>query len=183
MIGDRRVGVFAAMSLDGYLAESNDGLDFLASVQREDEDYGYMAFAIRVVGYVVGRRTFDVVTELCDGQFPHVGRWPIYVVTSKASERKEVDGVTFGALDGLASWLASNTPETTGDEVVWCDGGGQLIAALSDQIDEWTLSVVPTLLGSGIPLFPEGRPSVRLSAVGAASYDSGLIQLRYSRTP
>lgn len=37
-------GVFAAMSLDGYLAEANDGLDFLASVQREDEDYGYMAF-------------------------------------------------------------------------------------------------------------------------------------------
>lgn len=44
MIGGRRVGVFAAVSLDGHLAEANDGLDFLASVQREDEDYGYMAF-------------------------------------------------------------------------------------------------------------------------------------------
>ena len=44
MIGGRKVGVFAAMSLDGHLAEPNDGLDFLASVQREDEDYGYMAF-------------------------------------------------------------------------------------------------------------------------------------------
>ena len=40
MIAGRRVGVFAAMSLDGHLAEPNDGLDFLASVQREDEDYG-----------------------------------------------------------------------------------------------------------------------------------------------
>lgn len=62
MIAGRRVGVFAAMSLDGHLAEPNDGLEFLASVQREDEDYGYMAFANRVRGYVVGRRTFDVVT-------------------------------------------------------------------------------------------------------------------------
>lgn len=44
MIGGRRVGVFAAVSLDGHLAEPNDGLDFLASPQREDEDYGYMAF-------------------------------------------------------------------------------------------------------------------------------------------
>lgn len=44
MIGGRRVGVFAAVSLDGHLAEANDGLDFLASVQREDEDYGYMVF-------------------------------------------------------------------------------------------------------------------------------------------
>ncbi len=44
MIGGRRVGVFAAVSLDGHLAEANDGLDFLSSVQRKDEDYGYMAF-------------------------------------------------------------------------------------------------------------------------------------------
>ena len=51
MIGGRRVGVFTA-ELDGHLAEPNDGLDFLASVQREDEDYGRMAFASRVVGYV-----------------------------------------------------------------------------------------------------------------------------------
>ena len=180
MIQGRRIGVFAAMSLDGYLAEPNDGLDFLASVQREDEDYGYMAFASRVVGYVVGRRTFDVVTELCDGEFPHVGRWPIYVVTSQESQRPEMEGVTFGLLENLESWLEGNTPVASGNEVIWCDGGGQLIAALSDQIDEWTLSVVPTLLGSGIPLFPEGRPAVRLKAVGAASYDSGLIQLRYA---
>ena len=93
MIQGRRIGVFAAMSLDGYLAEPNDGLDFLASVQREDEDYGYMGFASRVVGYVVGRRTFDVVTELCGGDFPHVGRWPIYVVTTKADSMTHVEGV------------------------------------------------------------------------------------------
>ena len=147
------------MSLDGHLAEPNDGLDFLASVQREDEDYGYMAFASRVVGYVVGRRTFDVVTELCGGQFPHAGKWPIYVVTSTASDRSDMDGVTFGSLENLASWLEANTPETQGDGIIWCDGGGQLISALSDQIDEWTLSVVPTLLGAGIPLF--GRAGLR----------------------
>ena len=44
MIGGRRVGVFAAVSLDGHLAEANDGLGFWVSVQRKDEDYGYMAF-------------------------------------------------------------------------------------------------------------------------------------------
>ena len=112
MIAGRRVGVFAAMSLDGHLAVPNDGLDFLASVQGEDEDYGYMAFASRVQGYVVGRRTFDVVTELCGGQFPHVGKWPIYMVTSAASDRSDMDGVTFGCLDNLPSWLEANTPKT-----------------------------------------------------------------------
>ena len=179
MIGGRRIGVFAAMSLDGCLAAADDGLDFLASVQREDEDYGYMAFASRVKAYVVGRRTFEVVTALCDGVFPHVGKWPIFVVTSKAADMSPQEGITFGNLTDMASWLEGQTPATEGEEVVWCDGGGQLIAALSAQIDEWTLSVVPTLLGDGTPLFPQGRPSVALEAVGAVSYESGLIQLRY----
>ena len=179
MISGRRIGVFAAMSLDGCLAAADDGLDFLASVQREDEDYGYMAFASRVKGYVVVRRTFEVVTDLCDGAFPHVGKWPIYVVTSKAADMRPQEGITFGGLTDLVSWLESQTPATEGEEVIWCDGGGQLIAALSAQVDEWTLSVVPTLLGNGIPLFPQGRPSVDLEAVGAAYYESGLIQLRY----
>jgi dihydrofolate reductase len=181
MIQGRRMGVFAAMSLDGYLATENDGLDFLASVQREDEDYGYMAFASRVVGYVVGRRTFDVVTELCGGDFPHVGRWPIYVVTTKADSMTHVEGVEFGDFDALPAWLGQHVPPTSDDEVVWCDGGGQLIASLSDVIDEWTVSVIPTLLGSGIPMFPSGRPAVDLETTGAMTYDSGLIQLRYTR--
>ena len=181
MIQGRRMGLFAAMSLDGYLATENDGLDFLASVQREDEDYGYMAFASRVVGYVVGRRTFDVVTELCGGDFPHVGRWPIYVVTSKADSMTPVEGVEFGDFEALPAWLGQHVPPTSDDEVVWCDGGGQLIASLSDVIDEWTVSVIPTLLGSGIPMFPSGRPAVDLETTGAMTYDSGLIQLRYTR--
>ena len=118
MIGGRRIGVFAAMSLDGCLAAADDGLDFLASVQREDEDYGYMAFASRVKAYVVGRRTYEVVTALCDGAFPHVGKWPIFVVTSKAADMSPQDGITFGDLKAMVSWLESQTPTTEGEEVV-----------------------------------------------------------------
>ena len=180
MIQGRRIGVFAAMSLDGYLAAPDDGLDFLASVQREDEDYGYTAFASRVVGYVVGRRTFEVVRDLCEGQFPHIGRWPIYVVTSQAKAMVPNDGVSFGDLESLPQWLEKEAPQTGKDDLIWCDGGGQLIAALSDQIDEWTLNVVPTLLGNGIPLFPNNRRQARLRTLGAATYNSGLIQLRYA---
>ena len=64
------------MSLDGCLAAADDGLDFLASVQREDEDYGYMAFASRVRGYVVGRRTYEVVTALVMAPFRTSGSGP-----------------------------------------------------------------------------------------------------------
>jgi dihydrofolate reductase len=179
MIQGRRIGVFAAMSLDGYLAGKDDNLDFLAGVQDPEEDYGYGAFANRVVGYVVGRRTFEVVQELCDGEFPHVGRWPIYVVTNQAAAMPDTEGVEFGTLEELPVWLGQRVAPTEGDEVVWCDGGGQVISALSEHIDEWTLSVVPALLGDGIRLFPGGRPPVSLSCSGAMSYSRGLVQMRY----
>jgi len=167
------------MSLDGYLAGKDDNLDFLAGVQDPEEDYGYGAFANRVVGYVVGRRTYEVVQELCDGEFPHVGRWPIYVVTNQAAAMPDTEGVEFGTLEELPVWLGQRVAPTEGDEVVWCDGGGQVISALSEHIDEWTLSVVPALLGDGIRLFPGGRPPVSLSCSGAMSYSRGLVQMRY----
>ena len=183
MIQGRRIGVFAAMSLDGYLATENDGLEWLDKVAHGDEDHGYGEFAGRVVGYVVGRRTYEVVLELCGGEFPHVGRWPIYVVTSQADKMPESEGVEFGDLESLPAWLGQRVPPTLDDDVVWCDGGGQLFSALSDSIDDWTVSVIPTLLGSGIRMFPSGRPSVDLETTGAMTYDSGLIQLRYRRKP
>ncbi len=179
MIQGRRVGVFAAMSLDGYLAGKDDNLEFLDGVQDPDEDYGYGAFASRVVGYVVGRRTYEVVKELCEGEFPHVGRWPIFVVTHQAAAMPATEGVEFGTLEELPAWLGQRVAPTEGDEVVWCDGGGQVISALSEHIDEWTLSVVPSLLGDGIRLFPGGRPPVALTCSGAMSYSRGLVQMRY----
>jgi dihydrofolate reductase len=172
MIQGRRVGVFAAMSLDGYLAGKDDNLEFLDGVQDPDEDYGYGAFASRVVGY-------EVVKELCEGEFPHVGRWPIFVVTHQAAAMPATEGVEFGTLEELPAWLGQRVAPTEGDEVVWCDGGGQVISALSEHIDEWTLSVVPSLLGDGIRLFPGGRPPVALTCSGAMSYSRGLVQMRY----
>lgn len=181
MIQGRRIGVFAAMSLDGYLATENDGLDWLDKVAHGEEDHGYSNFASRVVAYVVGRRTFEVVLDLCEGEYPHAGRWPIYVVTSQADKMKPMEGVEFGDFDSFPAWLGQRVAPTSGDEVVWCDGGGQLFAALTDSIDEWTVSVIPTLLGKGIPMFPSGRPPVDLQTTGALTYQSGLVQLRYDR--
>ena len=179
MMNGVRLGVFAAMSVDGYLADSEDGLDFLAQVERRDEDYGYMAFASRVKGYVVGRRTFDIVSALCGGQFPHEGKWPCFVLTRTPSNHESTDALTYGTVDDLLGWMASHVSNNSAEDVVWCDGGGQSLAALAGHIDEWTISVIPTLLGSGIPLFPKGRPPQDLESVGAMTFDSGLVQMRF----
>ena len=60
--------------------------------------------------------------------------------------------LTYGTVDDCQGGPRERQFE---EDVVWCDGGGQALAALAGHIDEWTISVIPTLLGSGIPLFPK----------------------------
>jgi dihydrofolate reductase len=48
-------------------------------------------------------------------------------------------------------------------------------------IDDLTLSIVPVLLGKGIPLFGSELPEQRLRLESSKAYESGLVQLRYAR--
>ena len=137
MMNGVRLGVFAAMSVDGYLADSEDGLDFLAQVERQDEDYGYMAFASRVKGYVVGEGPSTLSRPLV-ATIPHEGKWPCFVLTRTPSNhvhrRPDVRHC------GRPARVAGEPRERQFEEdVVWCDGGGQALAALAGHIDEWTI--------------------------------------------
>ena len=59
----RKLSLFIAMSLDGYIAQPNDDLSFLKTVEREGEDYGYANFASTIDTLIVGRKTYDYVLE------------------------------------------------------------------------------------------------------------------------
>lgn len=64
---------------------------------------------------------------------------------------------------------------------VWLDGGSALVDTFERAgcIDEYMISVVPLLLGDGVPLFMSGRRPQGLTLVGSKSYRSGLVQLHY----
>ncbi len=66
---------------------------------------------------------------------------------------------------------------------VFIDGGSETIDLFlkEEMIDEIILSIVPVLLGDGIPLFRQGRKELKLQLTGTRQYDSGLVQLHYSR--
>jgi dihydrofolate reductase len=78
-ISMRKVIVYIAMSLDGYIAKPNDDLSFLSIVQEPGEDYGYAKFIDTVDVVILGRKTYDWVM----GQvtiFPHATK-ETYVIT------------------------------------------------------------------------------------------------------
>lgn len=60
----RKIALFIAMSLDGYIAKPNDDLSFLKIVDKEGEDYGYEEFTDAVDTLIIGRKTYDLFLKM-----------------------------------------------------------------------------------------------------------------------
>jgi dihydrofolate reductase len=164
--------VFIATSLDGYIARIDGGLDWLDRVQRPDEDYGYAAFAATVDTMVIGRGTYDVVLGFY--AWPYVGK-RVVVLTHRPLEARHGEEAYAGSIPELVASLRAR-----GAKRVYVDGGRviqQFLAA--DLLDDLTISIIPVVLGAGIPLF--GGSEHVFALLGARSFESGLVQLRYAR--
>lgn len=168
--------LYIAMSLDGYIAKPNDDLSFLSMVEQEGQDYGYAEFVNTVDTVIVGRKTYDKVLSM-GFDFPHADK-EAYIITR--TPRASIGSVKFytGDLKSLVDRLKSESGKN-----IFCDGGAEIVNELlkNDLIDEFIISVIPILVGSGTRLFNEGRPEQKLELVSAKSFDKGLTQLHYKR--
>ncbi len=174
----RTLTVFIACSVDGYIAGPDDDLSFLKSVEMPSEDYGYSAFMETIDTIVMGRRTYDWVARNIGISHYENGEKDVYVITR--AKRPDAGRTIFynGDLANLIKKLKS--AEGKG---IYCDGGGEIIHDLliHDLIDEFIVSVVPIMIGSGIRLFKDGRPQQMLDLVRSQAFASGLVQLHYKR--
>lgn len=174
----RKIKLFIAISLDGFIAQPNDDLSFLKTVEKEGEDYGYTAFTSTIDTIIIGRKTYDYVVKEIGASHYDNGKRDVYVITS--TERPNNGRIKFhtGNLSDLVTTLKSQDGKD-----IYCDGGAQVIHELlkNDLIDEMTISIVPILVGNGTRLFKDGRPEQLLEFVSAKTFDTGLTQLYYKR--
>ena len=170
----RKLILYIACSLDGYIARPNDDLSFLNKVQIEGEDYGYHDFISNVDTVVLGRRTYDWVMNQVDS-FPHSDK-ETYIITRTGRPNKE--NITFytGELKELINGLKRKQGKN-----IFCDGGAEIVNELLREklFDELIISVIPVLVGDGIRLFHDGRPEQELECVSVKSFETGLVQLHY----
>lgn len=171
----RKLILYIASSLDGFIAGPGDDLSFLNPMHVEGEDYGYGGFIEGIDTVIIGRRTYDWVINQ-GVEFPHKDK-VCYVITS---QDRPNDGNLFffnGNLKDLVNRLKSADGKN-----IFCDGGAQVVHYLLREklLDELIISVIPVLLGDGVKLFLDGRPSQSLDLKGVHSYASGLVQLHYS---
>jgi len=174
----RKLVLYISMSVDGYLATKDDDLSWLSVVEKEGEDYGYVEFYKNVDSYIVGKTTYDKILSLTGGVLPQAESLKCFVITRQNLESK--DGVEFynGDIEELIKQLKSEK----GKNIV-CDGGGKIVKMLmeKDLIDEYVVSVIPVFLGDGKRLFMGGIDGINLKTVSSKSYESGLVQLHYTR--
>lgn len=169
----RQIVAYVASSVDGFIAGPGDDMGWLP--QFEGDETGFHEFFRDVGALAMGRRTYEWIVE--HSPWPY-GDIPAYVLSTTLPEgRGEHATVTPGPVLGLAATLRD------GEGTAWLVGGGGLFAAFAaaDLIDRWIVTVVPVMLGHGVPLLPvAGEAYLRLRLVETRALPGGLAQLHYS---
>lgn len=161
----KEICVYIAMSLDGFIATEAGDVGWLGAFQ--DVDYGFDAFLQRMDTLVMGRVTYEQVRGF--GEWPYSGK-PCIVVSQGPVAGKHPPGVTFSQV------LPQELQGT-----VWLVGGRQLIHSYlaERRVDSLEVFIMPTLLGTGIPLFSGGLAPGAAELAGHTTYTNGVVRLLY----
>ena len=166
----RRVKLFIATSLDGYIARPDGGIDWLFG----DADYGYREFYESIDTVVMGRKTYEL--SLSFGEYPYP-RTAAYVFSRRRAGDRDEHAEFVGSPVGPFVRALCAQP----GKDIWLVGGGELTREFlnEDLIDDYIVSVHPVVLGAGLALFPSPARETRLRHVKTLSFASGLVQLHY----
>lgn len=147
---------YTAMSMDGRIAGVNDSLDFLATISGNPaaDDHGFSAFLATVDAVVVGANTLRWLLRGGHG-WPH-GNLPTWLISHDAALIDSV-GPTAARFTRVEGEVESVFDEiaAAGYQRVWLCGGGDVAgqALMVDKVDEVTVTIAPTVLGTGPALF------------------------------
>lgn len=170
-----RASVFCGVSLDGFIARKDGGLDWLKGDGPPD-DNGYDEFIATIDALVIGRNTFDVVLGF-GGWF--YGNKPVFVLSSRDLGNLP-DGSVVERMLGNVSDIYAQL-RSRGFEHLYVDGGITVQSFLNaGLIDRMTISRLPVLIGEGIPLFGKTLRDIRLDLETLKEFPSGMVQSVYA---
>jgi len=170
-----KFSVYIATSLDGFIARRNGDIDWLPAPENNGEDFGYAEFMSSVDCLVMGRNTFEKVLTF--------GNWPydrkVIVLSSRnlnipSEIAKKAEALNLPPRE-LAQILAKR-----GMRHVYVDGGNTIQRFLADGlIDEMTITIIPILIGEGLPLFGAINNDINLELISSQSFGNGFVQNKY----
>lgn len=168
---------YVASSIDGFIADVHDRIEWLMQFGFEEFDEHYQQFISGIGALVMGATTYEFVLGE-QGPWPYQDI-PTWVVTHRTLQVPEGADVTF--FSGDIVQLDAVLREAAGDRDVWMVGGGALAAQFADRglIDELHITYVPVLVGAGKPLLPVAEASRPLVLSRTNSFPSGAVEHIY----
>ncbi len=173
-----KVTLFIAMSLDGYIADKDGGVDWLNGQEEDGENMDtYSEFIKTIDTIIMGWNTYhQVITELSPEEWIYPEQIS-YVITHREIPSTERIHFTSESPCDLVKRLREE--EGNG---IWICGGASIVRQLmeTDLIDTLHISVIPTLLGDGVRLFGPLEKEQKLRLVKTQSYN-GITDLVYEK--
>jgi dihydrofolate reductase len=190
-----RVQYYCAASLDGYIAEADDSLDWLLKYRGSFEGEGaepaprgegergpYERFYEGVGALISGATTYEFIlghfTDASD--WPYKGK-PCWILSSRDLPVPEAEGVDVRIVNSNVPDLYDEMIAAAGERNLWVVGGGNVASQFADEglLDEVLVTIVPVVLGEGKPLFDRRVPGGPMQLAGTTAFSTGMVELRY----
>ena len=173
----RRVILYIAASLDGFIAGPDGNVDWLTPFP--GEDHGYAEFIASIDTLIMGRKTYDQMLSF--GDWPHGTMRSIVLTSSPLPDERpaRVEAWSDGA-DAL------DAVRDGGDgKDIWLVGGARTAQEFVARglVDRLEIYVVPVVLGDGVRLFAGGNRGIKLCLLESRPYSSGVVMLAYGLAP
>lgn len=172
----RPVRYNVAASLDGCIAGPNGEYDWIP--MEPAIDFGALFGNVDTV--LLGSRSYEaMLREPMPPPWPRGSRVFVFSRTLRAADHPDVTIVA----DDAAGVVARLRAETTGGDI-WLFGGGALFGSLlaAGQVDRVEVTIIPILLGGGVPLLPPGLARAPLALQHLEQFPSGQVSLHYAVT-
>jgi dihydrofolate reductase len=171
--------LYIATTLDGKIARKDGSLDWLYALPNPNQiDHGYGQFLSTIGTTIMGKNTYKEILGF-GVDWPYVGMNSYVVTTDK--DFKSTTPNTFIVATNLTEFV--NDLKKKNEKDIWLIGGGQLIASFLDKelLDRMILTLIPTTIGEGIPLFPEIAKETTWTLTNVERFNTGVVNLTYDR--
>lgn len=172
----KKIKLYIAASLDGYIAQLDGDMDWLLEFPiTPNENYGYDDFYETVDTVIMGGRTYRDI--LCmDFVWPYKNKKVYIISRSQLMKKDDIEFITDNVIEEI-----SRLQEVEGKDI-WLVGGSEIIAMLlnKEMVEEIIITYIPITLGNGIRLFSDSARESKWILKDTKSYPNSVSQVTYS---
>lgn len=178
---------YTASSLDGFIADAENSLEWLFQFgdEAEDGDPGYGDFIANVGALAMGSTTYEwVLDHLMKNATAEPARWP-YTQPSWVFSSRDLPGVA-GAdirfVRGDVRPVFEEMKAVAAGKDIWLVGGGDLVGQFHDHglLDEILITFAAVTLGAGAPLLPRRIVTPPLRLISASPVGGTFVRVHYA---